>query len=102
MPRWSSQFAGGSTVCRWRSSSPHRALRRSASKALPPAWTTAYDGCQAHSRAALPRHRTMRAVVDWSYGLLSPDEQRFFRALGIFAGGLNVEAAAAVAMDPAK
>ena len=52
-------------------------------------------------RAAMPRHRTMRAVVDWSYGLLSPDEQRFFRALGMFAGGFNVEAAAAVAMDAA-
>jgi predicted ATPase len=55
----------------------------------------------AQRRAALPRHRTMRAVVDWSYGLLSPDEQRFFRALGIFAGGFSVEAAAAVAMDAA-
>ncbi len=41
----------------------------------------------------------MRAVVDWSYGLLSEDEQRFFRALGIFAGGFTVEAAAAVALD---
>ena len=55
----------------------------------------------AQRRAAMPRHRTMRAVVDWSYGLLSQDEQRFFRALGIFAGGFNVEAAAAVAMDAA-
>ena len=44
----------------------------------------------------------MRAVVDWSYGLLSEDEQLFFRALGIFAGGFTVEAAAAVAMDAAK
>src|ERR1700674_4622926 len=43
----------------------------------------------------------MRAVLDWSYGLLSEDEQRFFRALGIFAGGFTVEAAAAVALDPA-
>jgi predicted ATPase len=55
----------------------------------------------AQRRAAMPRHRTMRAVVDWSYGLLSQDEQRFFRALGIFAGGFNIEAAAAVAMDAA-
>ena len=45
-----------------------------------------------------PRHRTMRAVVDWSYGLLSEDEQLFFQALGIFTGGCAVEAAAAVTM----
>jgi predicted ATPase len=50
-------------------------------------------------RTTMPRHQTMRAVVDWSYRLLSEDEQLFFRALGIFAGGFTVEAAAAVAMD---
>ena len=50
-------------------------------------------------RTPVPRHRSMQAVVDWSYGLLSEDERRFFRALGIFAGGSTVEAAAAVAMD---
>jgi predicted ATPase len=53
-------------------------------------------------RKALPRHQTMRAVVDWSYGLLSEDEQLFFRALGVFAGGFAVEAAAAVVLDTAK
>jgi predicted ATPase len=55
----------------------------------------------ARRRTAMPRHRTMRAVVGWSYGLLSEDEQRFFRALGTFAGGFMVEAAAAVAIDAA-
>jgi predicted ATPase/DNA-binding winged helix-turn-helix (wHTH) protein len=52
-------------------------------------------------RGRVPRHRTMRAVIDWSYGLLSEGEQLFFSALGIFSGGFTVEAAAAVAMDSA-
>ena len=52
-------------------------------------------------RTTMPRHRTMRAVVDWSYRLLSENEQLFFRGLGIFAGGFTVEAAEAVATDPA-
>jgi len=50
-------------------------------------------------RTAMPRHRTIRAVVDWSYDLLSEYERRFFRALGLFAGGFTSEAAAAVAID---
>jgi predicted ATPase/DNA-binding winged helix-turn-helix (wHTH) protein len=57
---------------------------------------------RARRRTAMPRHRTMRAVVDWSYGLLSEDEQQFFRALGIFSGGFASEAAAAVAIDGEK
>src|SRR6266849_4231499 len=55
----------------------------------------------ARRRTAMPRHRTMRTVVDWSYGLQREGEQQFFRALGIFAGGFTVEAAAAVAIDAA-
>jgi len=50
-------------------------------------------------RFALPRHRTMRAALDWSYGLLSPAEQTVFSRLGIFAGGFTLAAAAAVAGD---
>jgi predicted ATPase/DNA-binding winged helix-turn-helix (wHTH) protein len=52
-------------------------------------------------RGRVPRHRTMRAAIDWSYGLLREDEQLFFRALGIFSGGFTVEAAAAVAAGSA-
>jgi predicted ATPase/transcriptional regulator with XRE-family HTH domain len=41
--------------------------------------------------------RAMRSTVAWSYGLLSPDEQRAFRALGVFAGGATVDGVQAVA-----
>ena len=48
-------------------------------------------------RTAIPRHRTMRAAIDWSYGLLTEEERYFLRRLAIFAGIFTVEAAAAVA-----
>src|SRR5882757_3039494 len=47
-------------------------------------------------RTALPRHRTLRAALDWSYELLSPDEQRLLRCLAIFPGAFTLEAADAV------
>src|SRR5213078_1445574 len=43
-----------------------------------------------------PRHRSMRAALDWSYQLLLPDLQRFFARLSVFRGGWTLEAAAAV------
>jgi non-specific serine/threonine protein kinase len=48
------------------------------------------------SRTALPRQRTLRAAVEWSYSLLSPAEQRLFARLAVFAGGWTLEAAEAV------
>jgi predicted ATPase/transcriptional regulator with XRE-family HTH domain len=46
-------------------------------------------------RASL-RHRTMTALIDWSYDLLTPREQRFFESLSMFAGGCTLDAATAV------
>jgi predicted ATPase/DNA-binding CsgD family transcriptional regulator len=44
------------------------------------------------SRTALPRHKTLSALIDWSYDLLSVQEQTFFDRLGIFAGSFSFEA----------
>ncbi|WP_328394351.1 BTAD domain-containing putative transcriptional regulator [Nocardia sp. NBC_00416] len=45
------------------------------------------------SRIALPRHRTLRAVVDWSWELLSDAERMVLRRLAVFSGGASLEAA---------
>jgi predicted ATPase/class 3 adenylate cyclase len=47
-------------------------------------------------RSALPRHQTMRALIDWSYDLLSNNERAVFRKLSIFAGGFTLESASVV------
>jgi len=52
-------------------------------------------------RAALPRQQTLRALIDWSYDLLSPTEQALFARLSVFAGGFTLEAAEKVAADDA-
>lgn len=50
-------------------------------------------------RTALPRQQTMRAALDWSYGLLSEEAKTLFRRLSIFQGGWSLEAAVAVCAD---
>jgi predicted ATPase len=48
------------------------------------------------SRAAPPRHQTLRATLQWSYGLLSEQERKLLNRLSVFAGGCDLEAAEAV------
>ena len=52
------------------------------------------------SRTALPRQQTLKSLIDWSYQLLSPEEQRLLAALSVFSGGWTLEAAAHVTGDP--
>jgi len=48
------------------------------------------------SRTALPRQQTLRALIDWSYQLLSPPERTLFARLSVFAGTWTLEAATAI------
>jgi predicted ATPase/DNA-binding SARP family transcriptional activator len=52
------------------------------------------------SRTALPRHRTLRAVVDWSWDLLEPAEQVLARRLAVFPAGATLAMAERVCADP--
>ena len=45
------------------------------------------------SRTALPRHKTLRAMVDWSWELLTDAERMALRRLSVFSGGASLEAA---------
>jgi len=44
------------------------------------------------NRTALPRHQTLRASVDWSWGLLTESEQTLMRQLSVFSGGWTLGA----------
>jgi non-specific serine/threonine protein kinase len=48
-------------------------------------------------RDADPRQRTLRATIEWSYDLLTPEEQQLFTRLSVFAGSCTLEAAEDVA-----
>ena len=45
------------------------------------------------------RHRTLRATVEWSYRLLSEDEQRLFRHLSVFVDGVDLDTAERLGAD---
>jgi predicted ATPase/DNA-binding SARP family transcriptional activator/class 3 adenylate cyclase len=59
-----------------------------------------FDFLASKKRGIEERHRTLRAAVEWSYRLLSPEVQRFFSHLSVFRGGWDLEAAEAVCEEP--
>jgi predicted ATPase/DNA-binding SARP family transcriptional activator/tetratricopeptide (TPR) repeat protein len=52
------------------------------------------------SRTALPRHRTLRAVVEWSWDLLTPEERLLAERFAVFPAGATPDAVAAVCTGP--
>jgi predicted ATPase/DNA-binding SARP family transcriptional activator len=52
------------------------------------------------SRTALPRHRTLRAVVEWSWDLLTPEERLLAERFAVFPAGATPGAVAAVCAGP--
>ena len=50
-------------------------------------------------RTALPRHRTLRATLDWSYQLLSDEQRELLDRLAIFAGSFSLDAARTVTAE---
>ncbi|MGE5073173.1 MAG: tetratricopeptide repeat protein [Anaerolineae bacterium] len=58
-----------------------------------------FDLLTAGNRAALPRHQTLRATIDWSFDLLSEPERILLRRLAVFAGGCTLDSVEGVASD---
>jgi predicted ATPase len=55
----------------------------------------------AHTHTGVPRHRTLRALIDWSYDLLHAPERVLLERLSVFAGGFSLDAVEHVAaFDP--
>ncbi|BDT92491.1 MULTISPECIES: ATP-binding protein [Nocardia] len=52
------------------------------------------------TQAAAPRQRTLRALIDWSYGLCRPAERMLWARLSVFAGGFTLAAAEGVCAGP--
>jgi predicted ATPase/DNA-binding NarL/FixJ family response regulator len=51
------------------------------------------------SAVAPPRHRSLESLIDWSYGLCSPEERTLWARLAVFPGSFDVEAAEQVCGD---
>jgi len=54
------------------------------------------------SRTVLPRQQTLRALIDWSYDLLTEAEKTLLRRLSVFAGGWSLAAVEKVCAGPIR
>ena len=55
-----------------------------------------FDFLVSRKRDVIQRHRSLRATMEWSYQLLTPELQQFFAGLSVFRGGWTVDAAEAI------
>ena len=55
-----------------------------------------FELLSAGARTAVPRHRTLRGAIDWSYELLDDDERALFDRLGVFPADFDYEAVRSV------
>ncbi|MBC7806751.1 MAG: hypothetical protein H7145_11425 [Akkermansiaceae bacterium] len=61
--------------------------------------TRPLDALTSRQRDIAPRHRTLRATLEWSYSLLPTEAQTFLADMSVFRGGWTLEAAQAVSPD---
>ena len=80
-------------AARMRSLAPNELLQQ---------WDRRLDALTRTTRSSPDRHRSLRAVIDWSHDLLTDDERTMFRRLSVFAGGFDRGAASSVAALPAS
>ena len=92
---WPTRSARGWTTCRSRSNSPPPEPKPSRQTKSSHASTPT---AAAHRKAPRRprRQRTLKATINWSYGLLDEEKQRLFARLSIFAGGCTMAAAETV------
>ncbi len=64
--------------------------------------TRRFDLLRSDARDVVPRHRTMRDVIEWSIALLSESERSLFEKLSIFSGGFAIEAAQRIGGDDSE
>ncbi|TMR94652.1 ATP-binding protein, partial [Nonomuraea basaltis] len=71
-------------------------LRASSLEGLARELDERFDVPAADTPGTLPRHRTLRATMDWSFRLCSAEERRLWTRLSMFPGGVDIETAEAV------